>query len=195
MPALCSLSSAGCASGARRRWGEEFVFLLLKSKYKRHNCRWVNRHGESGRPYDLTLQRSDTAGGGSDDDDDGDDGDDGPGGGGGDGLVYVEVKSTTQGPEDAEGPFPISLPELLFAAQRKVAAIMVKPFDQTLLAAMEMLYIKETVVGVRDGAPPHRTGRCTHTDHHIQDATAPFCSPACDMIIKTQATPLWSARR
>jgi hypothetical protein len=116
---LCSLSSAGCASGARRRWGEEFVLLLLKSKYKRHDCRWVNRHGESGRPYDLTLQRSDTAGGGSDDDDDGDDGDDGPGGGGGDGLVHVEVKSTTQGPEDAEGPFPISIPELLFAAQRK----------------------------------------------------------------------------
>jgi hypothetical protein len=57
LPALCSLSSAGCASGARRRWGEEFVFLLLKSKYKRHDCRWVNRHGESGRPYDLTLQR------------------------------------------------------------------------------------------------------------------------------------------
>jgi hypothetical protein len=43
--------------------------------------------------------------------------------------------------------------------------------------------------------PPHRTGRCIRSDRRIQDATAPVCSPACDMFIKTQATPLWSARR
>jgi hypothetical protein len=41
----------------------------------------------------------------------------------------------------------------------KVAEIMVKLFDQTLLADMEMLYIKETVFGVRDGAP---LMDCTH---------------------------------
>ena len=42
---------------------------------------------------------------------------------------------------------------------------------------------------------PHRTGRCIRSDRRSQDATAPVCSPACDMFIKTQATPLWSARR
>jgi hypothetical protein len=41
----------------------------------------------------------------------------------------------------------------------EVAAIMVKLFDQTLLADVEMLYIKETVFGVRDGAP---LMDCTH---------------------------------
>jgi hypothetical protein len=35
----------------------------------------------------------------------------------------------------------------------EVAAITVKLFDQTLLADMEMLYIKETIFGVQDGAP------------------------------------------
>jgi hypothetical protein len=35
----------------------------------------------------------------------------------------------------------------------------VKLFDQTLLADMEMLYIKETVFGVLDGAP---LMNCTH---------------------------------
>jgi hypothetical protein len=35
----------------------------------------------------------------------------------------------------------------------KVAAIMVKLFDQTLTADVEMLYIKAPVFGVRDGAP------------------------------------------
>jgi hypothetical protein len=35
----------------------------------------------------------------------------------------------------------------------------VKLFDQTLLADMEMLYFKETVFGVRDGAP---LMDCTH---------------------------------
>jgi hypothetical protein len=34
----------------------------------------------------------------------------------------------------------------------KVAEITVKLFNQTLLADMEMLYIKEPVFGVRDGA-------------------------------------------
>jgi hypothetical protein len=35
----------------------------------------------------------------------------------------------------------------------------VKLFDQTLLADMEMLYIKEIMFGVRDGAP---LMDCTH---------------------------------
>jgi hypothetical protein len=35
----------------------------------------------------------------------------------------------------------------------EVAAIVVKRFDQTLPADVEMLCIKETVFGVRDGAP------------------------------------------
>jgi hypothetical protein len=110
----------------------------------------------------------------------------------------------------------------LIVAPEEVAAITVKLFDQTLLADMEMLYIKETVFGVRDGAPlmdcthpclvalaalwtartpvllhwpPHHTGRCIRTDRSMQDATAPVCSPACDMFIKTQATPLLSAWR
>ena len=87
----------------------------------------------------------------------------------------------------------------------EVAAITVKLFDQTLLADMEMLYMKETVFCVQDGAPlmdcthqhwpPHCTGRCIRTGRSIQAATAPVCSPACDMFIKTQATPLWSAWR
>ena len=41
----------------------------------------------------------------------------------------------------------------------EVAAITVKLFDQTLLADMEMLYIKETMFGVQDGAP---LMDCTH---------------------------------
>jgi hypothetical protein len=41
----------------------------------------------------------------------------------------------------------------------KVAVITVKLFDQTLLADMEMLYIKETVFGVLDGVP---LMDCTH---------------------------------
>jgi hypothetical protein len=85
----------------------------------------------------------------------------------------------------------------------EVAAIAVKLFDQTLLADVEMLYIKETVFGVRDGAPlMDCTHPCLvtlalppHCGRSIQDATAPVCSTACDMFIKTQATPLWSAWR
>jgi hypothetical protein len=42
----------------------------------------------------------------------------------------------------------------------EVAAITVKLFDQTLLADVEMLYIKETVFGVLDGA---QLMDCTHT--------------------------------
>ena len=41
---------------------------------------------------------------------------------------------------------------LVIVAPDKGAAITVKLFDQTLLADMEMFYIKETVFGVRDGA-------------------------------------------
>jgi hypothetical protein len=41
----------------------------------------------------------------------------------------------------------------------EVAAIMVKLFNQTLLADMEMLYIKETIFGVLDRAP---LMDCTH---------------------------------
>jgi hypothetical protein len=44
-------------------------------------------------------------------------------------------------------------------------------------------------------SPPHRTGRSIRIGRHIQDATAPVRSPACDMFIKTQATPFWSAWR
>jgi hypothetical protein len=44
-------------------------------------------------------------------------------------------------------------------APDKVAAITVKLFDQTLLADMEMFYIKETVFCVRDGVP---LMDCTH---------------------------------
>ena len=115
---------------------------------------------------------------------------------------------------------PATSTHLVIVAPDEVAAITVKLFDQTLLADMEMLYINETVFGVRDGAPlmvacgmerrlwialtpvsshwpPHRTGRCImiRSDRRIQDATAPVYSPACDMFIKTQATPLWSARQ
>jgi hypothetical protein len=100
-----------------RRWGEEFVFLFLKSKYKGYTCHWVNRQNESGLPYDLTLTRPRRAGrrGGSGDSEEQ---------GGSDGsddneAVFVEVKSTTGGQEDAGNPFPISLPELLFATNRK----------------------------------------------------------------------------
>jgi hypothetical protein len=48
---------------------------------------------------------------------------------------------------------------IVTVAPDEVAAITVKLFDQTLLADMEMLYIKETVFGVRDGAP---LMDCTH---------------------------------
>jgi hypothetical protein len=40
---------------------------------------------------------------------------------------------------------------IVTVAPDKVAAITVKLFNQTLLADIEMLYIKETVFGVRDG--------------------------------------------
>ena len=87
------------------RWGEQFVFLFLKSKYYNgYKCRWVNQHEESGKPYDLILTRR------------------GQGGNEGEhGVeeIYVEVKSTTGGKEDAGSPFPISLPELLFANDKK----------------------------------------------------------------------------
>jgi len=79
----------------------------------------------------------------------------------------------------------------------EVAAITVQLFDQTLLADVEMLCIKETVFGLRDGAPLMdctqpclvalaATSHCRRirTGRHIQDATAPVCSPACDMFIK-----------
>ena len=111
------------------------MYLLLKSKYRGYHCRWVNRAEESGRPYDLILTRSPSSlpgrSGVRGPDGSGDDSDDleegsgsdrcGPGGGvaGDDGLVYVEVKATTSGPEGANGPFPISLPELLFAAEHR----------------------------------------------------------------------------
>jgi hypothetical protein len=102
------------------RWGEEFVFMFLKSKYKGYKCRWVNRLKESGKPYDLILTlrgRAELWSGCHDGEDQG-------------GLnhdcsdeeehdVYVEVKATTCGPEDADNPFPISLPELLFATDKK----------------------------------------------------------------------------
>jgi hypothetical protein len=89
--------------------------------------------------------------------------------------------------------------------REEVAAITVKLLDQTLLADMEMLYIKlclacgmelslwSACTPVLLHWPPHCTGRCICTDLSIQDATAPVCSPACDVFIKTQATPLWSA--
>jgi hypothetical protein len=48
---------------------------------------------------------------------------------------------------------PPASTHLVIVAPDKVAAITVKLFDQTLLADMEMLYINETVFGVRDGAP------------------------------------------
>jgi hypothetical protein len=48
---------------------------------------------------------------------------------------------------------------LVIVAPDKVAAIMVKLFDQTLLADMEMLYIKETIFDVRDGV---QLMDCTH---------------------------------
>ena len=89
----------------------------------------------------------------------------------------------------------------------EVAAITVKLFDQTQLADI-CFYIKKPYFAcwmerrlwtartpVSSHWPPHRTGRSIRTGRRIQDATAPVCSPACDMFIKTQATPLWSARR
>jgi hypothetical protein len=54
---------------------------------------------------------------------------------------------------------PAASTHLVIVATDEVAAITVKLFDQTLLADMEMLYIKETVFGVRDGAP---LMDCTH---------------------------------
>jgi hypothetical protein len=48
---------------------------------------------------------------------------------------------------------PEASTHLVIVAPDKVAAITVKPFDQKLLADMKMLYIKETIFGVRDGAP------------------------------------------
>jgi hypothetical protein len=95
------------------RWGEEFVFLFLKSKYKEYSCHWVNRHEESGLQYDLILTRRGRAeclsGSSEGENRDGwDDLDDNK-------SIFVEVKSTTGGREDADKPFPISLHELLFA--------------------------------------------------------------------------------
>jgi hypothetical protein len=47
---------------------------------------------------------------------------------------------------------PAASTHLVIVAPDEVAAITVKLFDQTLLTDMEMLYIKETVFCVRDGA-------------------------------------------
>jgi hypothetical protein len=46
---------------------------------------------------------------------------------------------------------PAASTHLVIVAPDEVAAITVKLFDQTLLADMEMLYIKENVFCVRDG--------------------------------------------
>ena len=54
---------------------------------------------------------------------------------------------------------PATSTHLVIVAPDEVAAITVKLFDQTLLADMEMLYINETVFGVRDGA---QLMDCTH---------------------------------
>ena len=54
---------------------------------------------------------------------------------------------------------PEASTHLVMVAPDEVAAITVKLFDQTLLADMEMLYINETVFGVRDEAP---LMDCTH---------------------------------
>ena len=54
---------------------------------------------------------------------------------------------------------PATSTHLVIVAPDEVAAITVKLFDQTLLADMEMLYINETVFGVRGGAP---LMDCTH---------------------------------
>jgi hypothetical protein len=102
------------------RWGEEFVYLFLKSKYKGYTCRWVNQLKESGKPYDLVLTRRRPGPGAnlqmeSSDGRDQDASDEGcyeP-------EVYVEVKTTTGGPEEASNPFPISLPELLFSREKE----------------------------------------------------------------------------
>jgi hypothetical protein len=48
---------------------------------------------------------------------------------------------------------PAASKHLVIVVLDEVAAITVKLFDQTLLADMEMFYIKETVFCVRDGAP------------------------------------------
>ncbi len=103
------------------RWGEEFVYRFLKFKYKGYKCRWVNQLKESGKPYDLVLTRCRPGPGanllmGSSDSRDQDASDD-------EGCyepeVYVEVKATTGGPEEASSPFPISLPELLFSREKE----------------------------------------------------------------------------
>ena len=69
-------------------------------------------------------------------------------------------------------------------SDKNVAVIVVKQFDQTTPADVEMLYIKETVFGVRDGAllvdcthpclvalaalpPQHHAGRSIRTGRRI----------------------------
>jgi hypothetical protein len=54
---------------------------------------------------------------------------------------------------------PAASTHIVIIAPDEVAVITVKLFNQTLLADMEMLYIKETMFGVRDGAP---LMECTH---------------------------------
>jgi hypothetical protein len=54
---------------------------------------------------------------------------------------------------------PAASTHLVIVPPDEVAAITVNLFDQTLLADMEMLYMKKTVFGVRDGAP---LMDCTH---------------------------------
>jgi hypothetical protein len=54
---------------------------------------------------------------------------------------------------------PAASMHLVIVAHDEVAAITVKLFDQTLLADMEMLYMKETVFCVQNGAP---LMDCTH---------------------------------
>jgi hypothetical protein len=64
---------------------------------------------------------------------------------------FMQLQVTSFSPAASTHPVNVTPDE--------VAAITVKLFDQTLLADMEMLYIKETVFCVRDAAP---LMDCTH---------------------------------
>ena len=103
----CSSSERDQEVGA---WGEKLVFQYLLDKYEREagesadgagrrHVHWVNKDGESGKPYDVVVSGDITALGARDDDQ----------------TLFIEVKTTTASTKEVA---EISIQELMFATER-----------------------------------------------------------------------------
>ena len=120
-------ASVGCGESQQltRRWGEALVYRTLQQEEADRLAadpaaaprliRWVNRDGESGLPFDLTVTQTAAGGGTSGDETN-------ISAGGGDGgaaqghsTLYIEVKSSVH---SASTAFDISAREVSCALQR-----------------------------------------------------------------------------